>query len=213
MPGATARLAGLILIMIYLTPDHSNIDRYSRHYGQIFTPSSWGRQVYLRYWAADNEAFTKTVMPETFFSFLDRMLPHQQSCLFVTVPDVVGNAVATLESFRWWAWRIKARGWPIAFVAQDGQENLPFPPEFDVLFIGGSTKWKMSGMADGCIRRAKAAGKWVHVGRVNSQRRIRHFQLMGVDSVDGTTFTYAPDREIQRISKQLMQRPLFTMEA
>lgn len=107
------------------------------------------------------------------------MQPWRNRCVFVVAPDVVANAVATLDLFRWYAWRIQSLGFPVALVAQDGLEGLRWPPTwaYDALFVGGTTAWKLSAAADWCIRRAMQAGKWVHVGRVNSQRRIRHLRL------------------------------------
>lgn len=36
------------------------------------------------------------------------------------------------------------------------------------------------------IKAAKAIGKWVHVGRVNTPERWLYFDKLGADSVDGT---------------------------
>ena len=99
--------------------------------------------------------------------------------------------------------------------AQDGLEKIKWAVKFlpyDCLFIGGSTEWKMGSGADQCIKIAKSRGKWVHVGRVNSQKRIRHFKLVGVDSVDGTSLTYAPDRDYWVFQKALLQPVLFQVE-
>jgi hypothetical protein len=38
------------------------------------------------------------------------------------------------------------------------------------------------------IREAKWRGKWVHVGRVNTLRRIAWCKALGVDSIDGSGF-------------------------
>ncbi|HXF62680.1 MAG TPA: hypothetical protein VNK95_13745, partial [Caldilineaceae bacterium] len=84
---------------------------------------------------------------------------------------------------------------------------------YDALFIGGSTGWKLSEAADWCIRRAKERGVWVHAGRVNSLRRIRHFQLIGVDSVDGTYIRFNPREAYQRLNKQLIQPPLLQLSS
>lgn len=159
----------------------------------------------------DNGVFTGKFSEDDFWKKLDDMLPHRETCLFVVAPDVVGNAIATMDSFRYWGPRIKAAGWPVAFVAQDGQELFEFPPEFDALFVGGSTEWKLSTAADECIIRAQRLGKWVHVGRVNTRRRMRHFQVMGVDSVDGTTVTFAPDKNYPIVDRQLRQEPLINL--
>lgn len=146
-----------------------------------------------------------------FYNWLIHMMPYQSNCVFVTVPDVVADACATLYRYRYYAWRIKALGYPVALVAQDGLEALRWPPEYDALFIGGSTEWKLSSAADWCIRKAQSAGAWVHVGRVNSIKRIRHCQLRGVDSVDGTSLAFSPDRHYKRFTGQLSQDPLFVL--
>ena len=196
--------------MIYLSPQ-SAPPPLSRHWGQLLTPTKWGTTP-TRQWAMDNGIFTGRFEAGAFWAKLERMLPHRSQCLFVVAPDVVADAIATLSAWRYWGPAIHAAGWPVAFVAQDGQEHLPLPPEFDALFIGGSTDWKMSRHALALIAEAKRRGAWVHVGRVNSQLRIRHFQLAGVDSVDGTTVCYAPNQRYPMLERQLRQRPLFLVE-
>lgn len=159
-----------------------------------------------RPWAMDNGAFTGGFKPTAFFDFLRRHEPYRDTCLFVVVPDVVGNAIATLENYRQWVRHYE--GWPVAFVAQDGQEHLALPNYYDWLFIGGSTEWKLGDGAVECIRRARAVGKPVHVGRVNSQRRFNRFLLQGVTSCDGTNPIYEPDRARARWPGIVAQRPL-----
>jgi hypothetical protein len=110
-------------------------------------------------------------------------------------PDVVPDAAATLERSLPWLPRIRALGMPAALVAQNGQESLPVPwSEFDCLFIGGDTAWKLGAAARELAGEAKARGKWVHMGRVNSERRIRYAAAIGCDSVDGTYLRFGPDR-------------------
>jgi hypothetical protein len=195
--------------MIYMTPQSSDISSKPAHWGLILSAKRWNFALdYGRPWCMDTGTFSQPFDQDAYFATLNKLLPHMKTCKFVVVPDTVANAVATLWQFRQWAWRIKALGFPVAFVAQDGQEAMALPPEYDALFIGGTTEWKMSTHADKLIRQAQSAGKWVHVGRVNSQRRIRHFQLVGVDSVDGTSIAYAPDKHYRRFDHQLFQRPL-----
>ena len=124
-------------------------------------------------WGAENENFTKGFKPDVFFSWLDGMWTFRDKCLFVPAPDVVGSATWTLVQY--YAWKSCFQGWPIAYVAQDGQENLPLPGGFEVLFIGGSTEWKLGAGAIACIRRAQAIGKRIHIGRVNWVDRYDHF--------------------------------------
>lgn len=122
---------------------------------------------------------------------LDALAGAPGGCLFVTVPDVVGDAQATARLFEVW-WRAPARrGLPVALVAQDGLEGLGSWlslawARIDALFIGGSTGWKLGPSAEALALAAKRRGKWVHMGRVNSARRIRYAASIGCDSVDGT---------------------------
>lgn len=118
-------------------------------------------------------------------ALLNRENERKQNCIFVAVPDVVGSARRTLEVFRHWKDRLQ--GWPLALVAQDGQESLPIPwHQIDAVFIGGSTEFKLSKHTEQIVRAAKAIGKWVHVGRVNTPGRFEYFEKMGADSIDGT---------------------------
>jgi len=162
-----------------------------------------------RPWACDNEAYTRGFDPDRFFPFLERLRSYRETCLFVVCPDVVGDAVQTLTEYRTWAHWVFADGWPLAFVAQDRQEELEFPAVFDWLFIGGTTDWKLGAGALSCIARAKAMRKPVHVGRVNGLRRMHHFALAGTDSVDGTFPCFEPDVARQRLTKGLPQ-PILT---
>ncbi|MFL6125488.1 hypothetical protein [Actinophytocola sp.] len=120
--------------------------------------------------------------------------------MFVTAPDVVADAAATLTRSRPWLPRIRDFGLPAAFVAQDGLERNRVPwNAFDTLFIGGSTRWKLGAAATDLIGEAHARGKTVHMGRVNSRQRWVLAAERGVDSVDGTFLTYAPDANLARL--------------
>lgn len=113
---------------------------------------------------------------------------------FAVAPDVVADAEATLARSTPWLSRIRELGIPVAFVAQDGLERLSVPWDaFDVLFLGGSTEWKLGEHAQALTRDAKTRQKWVHMGRVNSAIRFRHAWLSGCDSADGTFLSYGPD--------------------
>jgi len=124
-------------------------------------------------WAADNQCYTQEFDIHRFQNWLETMEPYRDTCLFVNVPDVVGDAIATLGQFADMAPSLTS--WPLAFAAQDGQEALEFPSLFDALFIGGTTRWKMSPGALDCIRRAHALGKHIHIGRVNWYKRYAYF--------------------------------------
>jgi hypothetical protein len=153
-------------------------------------------------WAADNDCFAGFDCDR--YLHLLEAITDRSGCLFVTVPDVVADAGATLRLFDHWRPCLESV-WasvneddvepgqlvhqPIAFVAQDGQERLPVPWEqFQALFVGGSTQWKLGAQATALIRQAKRRGKWVHVGRVSTVRRITWCKALGVDSIDGSGF-------------------------
>lgn len=143
--------------------------------GELLTPAKRGGRP-AGIWAADNEAFSRGFDPVRFFPWLKKMEPYRDNCLFVAVPDSVGNAIETLKLYREWCWHFES--WPLAFVAQDGQENLPLPNYYDALFVGGSTEWKVSDAATSVIKRAQSKHKHIHIGRVNWGKRYRHFRLM-----------------------------------
>lgn len=147
-------------------------------------------------WAIDNGAFKK-FEPNKFMTLLDESVGKPR-CLFVAAPDVVANANRTIFSFYHWWPVLKKTGQPIAFVLQDGQENMPLPPDrfYDALFIGGSTKFKLSREAAALGQEGKRRGKWLHMGRVNTPGRIRHAADIGCDSIDGTSTSMFGDTYI-----------------
>ena len=161
-------------------------------------------------WAGDNNCFRHGFKPDLFFPWLDSVKPYLKTCLFIACPDAVSDAIATLDLYRQWAFQIKKRGFPLAFVAQDGQEDLDFPLVFDALFIGGSTEWKESEAAIECINRAQRLGKHIHIGRVNWYRRYQLFrQVRGSDdfTCDGTRQRYEGIEKTVEAWASYMERP------
>ena len=120
-------------------------------------------------------------------------------------PDVVGDAVATLNLSRPYLETIRHLGYPVAFVAQDGfHDAFPDPDTFDVLFIGGRDAWKFA--EDGgyaAARWARKYGKPTHQGRVNSEQRTLTMHVEGFDSVDGTYLKYGPDVNWPKLNRWL----------
>ncbi|QAY16193.1 DpdA-like tRNA-guanine transglycosylase [Arthrobacter phage Sonali] len=169
--------------------------------GFITTPSQGNKRPPGSVWCADNGCFGKGYPgDEKWLAWLDRRKDQAGSCLFATAPDVVGDAVATLARSAPFLPLIRAMGYPAALVAQDGLEDLVVPwDDFDVLFIGGSTEWKLGPAARELVRQAKARGKHVHMGRVNSGKRYRYAESIGCDSVDGTFLRFAPTENLQRL--------------
>jgi hypothetical protein len=173
--------------------------------GYIDTPAQGNKRPEGVTWAADNGCFGKGYPGDgEWFAWLRRNAADASSCLFAVAPDVVADAAATLERSRPWLPRIRSLGYPAALVAQDGLEDLDVPwDEFDVLFIGGSTEWKLGPYARAVIHEAKRRGKWVHMGRVNSEKRYRYAHALGCDSADGTFLVFGPDKNLPRLKTWL----------
>ena len=147
-------------------------------------------------WAADNDCFQELNIPR-----LVKMLRAIQGlpgCLFIVVPDVVGDHAATLK--RWHRWYpIISQFGPCAFALQDGVRVREIPwKELDVLFIGGTTDFKLGYDAAKIARYARSHGIPVHMGRVNTQRRIRYAHSLGCTSFDGTKWGMFPDTWIHK---------------
>ena len=140
-------------------------------------------------WAADNDAFAG-FHERRFVSMLDRLV-GLPGCRFVACPDVVGDHRATRELLADWHDPIHLeRRLPLAYVLQDGITPPAVPwPYLDAVFVGGSDSFKGSPVVAELVTEAKRRGKWAHMGRVNSVRRMRYAQSIGCDSVDGTKYS------------------------
>ena len=189
-------------------------DVHPNHLGHLLTPrggnvdSVFGTGLP---WAADNDCFNR-LDPVAFRRMLT-VIRGRTRCLFVTCPDVVANAVATLDRFREWSEEIRSTGQPIAFVGQDGAEDCELPwSEFDAWFVGGSDAWKLCRASWELMAEAKRRGKWVHVGRVNSFRRLMWCHDHGADSADGSSMSKFSDHYINRFCwfvRGLEQQPVW----
>lgn len=101
---------------------------------------------------------------------------------WAVVPDVVANRVGTLVRWSQYAPLVRERGWRCAFAVQDGMTFADVPDDECVLFLGGSTKWKLNAIAPWC---AKFPNR-VHVARVNTWDRLVKCWRAGAISIDGT---------------------------
>lgn len=156
-------------------------------------------------WAADNGCYTNPDLNvKNYLAWLKNLTEFRETCLFAVAPDMVADAGATWERSRDVLPHIRALGYPAAFVAQDGIEDEPIHWDaFDCLFIGGSTEWKLSGDAFWLCREASHKGKWVHMGRVNSFRRLLQARFAGCHSTDGIQLAFAPDKRLDQLEKWL----------
>lgn len=164
-------------------------------------------------WAADNGCFADTWDEKTWLRWLSADHPRA-GCLFATVPDVVGDHQGTLERWETYAPVVRDLGYPVAFIGQDGAEEGEVPwSEMDAFFIGGTTSWKMGQAAFELAMMAQERGKWVHVGRVNSIKRLKYWRNVAHSS-DGTMLAYRPDAYAPRVRGWVdeMRQPLLDLE-
>ncbi len=142
-------------------------------------------------WAADNGCFAqgKRFKLERFYQWLETV--PRSRLLFATAPDVFPDAIATIERSRPVLAELRTLGHRAAFVAQNHAERTAIPwDDLDCLFLGGEDHWKLGAGARAVTTEAKSRGKWVHMGRVNSHRRLRYAANIGCDSADGTILRF-----------------------
>lgn len=152
-------------------------------------------------WCADNGCFGKGYPGDNaWIEWLSREAVDAKTCLFATAPDVVGEGRKSLARSLPFLPAIRELGYKAALVGQDGMEGIDLPwDEFDTFFIGGSTEWKLSEAAKQLAKQALSEGKQVHMGRVNSKRRMRLAHSWGCNSVDGTKLCFGPSVSLKLI--------------
>lgn len=170
------------------------------HFGMIASPRSGDRPEPGVRWCADNGAFTgKYKGDEIYLDWLaSRVDPGL--CEFAIAPDMVCDPVATWEKSKTVLPQIRDLGLPAALAAQNGLEDMIVPwGEFDVLFLGGDTQWKLGEAAARLTAEANDRGKSVHMGRVNSLSRMRRARQMGCSTMDGTFLAYGPEKNLPQL--------------
>lgn len=189
----------------------TTVAQYAQHpaLGRLIQPRSWNRvDVVARSgmpWGADNDALAG-VKPDAYLTMLDAIAQSPREQLkFVAAPDavertangIVGSWEGTLWLWRCWRPALMNRGLPAAIVLQDGAtpDSVPWD-ELSAVFVGASTRWKLSRSAELLVRMARARGLWVHVGRVNTMKRVARVEAMGADSFDGGQFSRWPQKYI-----------------
>ena len=166
--------------------------------GAITTPRQ-GNRLPGGDWIADNGRFGQGWPGYQRWGTWLRSLPVA-GCAFAVAPDVPFDAAATLRIFGPAGRFIRRVGYPVALAAQNGLEHLSVPwGAFDVLFLGGDTAWKLGPYARQLTGEARDRGLPVHMGRVNSLRRLRYAQAIGCTSADGTYLAFSPDRNLANV--------------
>ena len=114
-------------------------------------------------------------------------------CMFVIMPDVVGDHKGTIRQFIRWTADLGILDSfdfsKVGFVAQNGCSVETMPDilwdSIGCLFIGGDDEFKEGQDAFSLMEEARIRNKWVHVGRVNTSRKIVYFHGIA-DSFDGS---------------------------
>jgi hypothetical protein len=171
-----------------------NLEQFRRYGWRILlTPLNPKLREGLRF-AVDNGAWScsQQGLPFDDDGFRSLVEAHGAGADFVVIPDIVAGGMRSLEFSLSWMDRLKGLK-RLLLPLQDGMTAedigavLRQYPDMG-LFLGGSTDWKLSTMGEwGAV--AHAFGRYYHVGRVNSRKRIRMCQHAGADSVDGTSGT------------------------
>lgn len=170
--------------------------------GRLVTPREFSNLGAMDYpWAADNDCFNG--FDETRYRrMLAALVNAPTPPLFVSAPDVVGDAQATNALWAEWQPQLADLGLPAAYVLQDGcQGPDDVPDTAAAVFIGGTTAYKLGPIAAAITAEMNRRGIHVHMGRVNTTRRIRYAAEIGCDTIDGTkwsrfTDTYLPQLQV-----------------
>lgn len=153
-------------------------------YGIITAPNHKGVPAGItagKPWAGDlgclkGPAYVKRINFNAVIGWLPVMEVYRPRCLFLAGFDIVEDARQTLEAYD--EFKSYFTGWPLAYVAQNGAEDLPIPDDCAAVFIGGDTAWKCSMAAVSVIKRAQLLGKHIHIGRVNWGERYKLFRIL-----------------------------------
>lgn len=158
-------------------------------------------------WAADNACFNG--FDEVRFRAFLKKLHGRTDCLWVTAPDVVADSVETARLWREWRPAIAGAGLRPALVIQDGLtvEDVPWD-EVGAIFVGGSTRYKLSETAAQIVGEGNRRNVWTHMGRVNTAKRLLFASAIGCRSIDGSSFSRFSKTHLPWALRLAKQRPL-----
>lgn len=151
-------------------------------------------------YALDNGAWTAHQQGEDFDTAAFERLVGElgAGAQFVVVPDIVAGGLESLRFSREWLHRLEGVARRRLIAVQDGMAPWDVEPLLGPgvgIFVGGSTdrederggwKWRSLPYWGALARKVRC---YLHVGRVNSTRRILECARVGADSFDGTSVT------------------------
>lgn len=181
--------------------------RFPGRIGHLYSPGGQrGPYADIPY-ALDNRAFSTWKRGlkwsvEEWFDLLRWAKLSAYKPMWALVPDVVGDRKGTLERWKEYSPVVRKFGWPLAFAVQDGMEPADIPKDAEVIFVGGTTKWKWRTVPLWCKAHPR-----VHVGRVNEYKALLICDKAGAESVDGTGWCRRPDsREFRQLKMWLEEK-------
>lgn len=142
-------------------------------------------------YALDNGAWSAYTQGRPFDepAFLVALRAMGPGADWTVLPDQVAGGHASLDLSLRWMRRVLDET-PMALLAvQNGMEPSDvrafIGPRVGI-FVGGDTAWKLDTLPTWCDL-GRQLGAWVHVGRVNTARRIGACVRAGATSFDGTS--------------------------
>ena len=146
-------------------------------------------------WCGDNGAWSdyqngRGFDDDAFERFLE-WAATQTPPRFIVLPDIVAGGLRSLELSMRWSNRCRSVAPMVLLAVQDGMTEADVAPLVSPtvgVFLGGSTPWKISTMAQwGAFCRRHHI--WYHVARVNTAKRMAMAIAAFAKSVDGTSAT------------------------
>jgi hypothetical protein len=192
---------------------------------QLVAPGQ--RPTHARGWMLDNGAWGAHQRGERLDerAFRDHVIAWGRHADCVVAPDIIAGGLDSLALSERWLDALRMACVVTLIPVQDGMEPAHLEPLLSSpwnrwsralgryvapvgIFVGGSTEWKLATMRTwGGL--ARAYGAWLHVGRVNSARRIQLCRDAGADSFDGTSVTMYADT-LPLLDSARRQEGLFT---
>ncbi len=144
-------------------------------------------------YAIDNGAWTAFQQgvkfnERLFMKAIDLLGEHAD---WIVLPDIVAEGLKSLDYSLTWLERLRGIPTQLLIAVQDGMKvedvRSILNPTLGI-FIGGTTEWKeQTAVQWGSVARRRNC--YLHVGRVNSARRIAICAAAGADSFDGSSVT------------------------
>jgi hypothetical protein len=143
-------------------------------------------------WCLDNGAWTayqqgRPFNANAFLVAYEKIAPGADFCV---LPDIVAGGMRSLDYSLKWQERLDPVC-PLLLAVQDGMTPADVEPLIGDrlgIFVGGTTRFKEDTLPSwGALARKRSV--YLHVGRVNSARRVALCAMAGVDSIDGTSVT------------------------